>query len=196
MLSAVVLAAGESRRMGRHLKALLPLQGRSFLAHILRNLGQSDVDELLVVLGYGHELIEREVDLSAARTVVNEKWPEGQLSSLRAAVEHLSPESEAMLFHPVDQPLVRPSTFNLLIEEWKRHRNRIVLPSHVDRKGHPAIFPSRLYEALLHDRLEGGARDLIYREMKDVHFVRVADPGVIQDIDTPEDYTYLIGELP
>jgi molybdenum cofactor cytidylyltransferase len=196
MLSAVVLAAGESRRMGSQLKALLPVQGRSFLAQILLTLGQNDMGELMVVLGYGHERIESEVDLSAARIVVNENWPEGQLSSLRAAVENLSPRSEAMLFHPVDQPLVRPSTFSLLIEEWRQHRNRIVLPRHGDRKGHPAIFPSRLYEPLLHDRLEGGARDLIYREMSEVHFVSVADPGVLQDIDTPEDYENLIGELP
>jgi molybdenum cofactor cytidylyltransferase len=101
-----------------------------------------------------------------------------------------------MLFTPVDHPLVQGATYEVLIEQWRLNPDRIVIPRYGGRKGHPAIFPSRLYGPLLRDELPGGARDLIYREMESVLFVPVSDPGVIQDIDTPEDYRQLIGDLP
>jgi molybdenum cofactor cytidylyltransferase len=91
---------------------------------------------------------------------------------------------------------VKPATCTALIEMWQRSPERIVIPRYGERKGHPAIFPSRLYELLLHEDLPGGARDLIYREIDSVLFVPVSDPAVIQDIDTPEDYREQIGELP
>ena len=96
MLSAVVLAAGESRRMDGVLKALLPLKNTSFLGHIVRNMARAGVDETVVVAGYEHARIAREVRLTGARLVVNENWPEGQLSSLRAAVRSLSPLAPAL----------------------------------------------------------------------------------------------------
>jgi len=154
------------------------------------------LDEVLVVTGHAHEKIRASVKLQGARLLFNADWQSGQLSSLRTAVRALSPESEGMLFTPVDHPLVNVSSYRALIERWNEQRDRMVIPRYEGRKGHPAIFPSRLYRPLLHDDLEGGARDLIYREMDRVLFVPVNDQGVIEDIDTPEDYRRLIGELP
>lgn len=196
MLSAVVLAAGEARRMGPYLKPLLPLQGGTFLEGIVHTMIRSGADEFLVVVGYEHELITAAVQLPEARFVVNDAWRSGQLSSLQTAVRALSPHSEGMLFTPVDHPLVSLSTYRVLIERWMEDRDSIVIPRYEGRKGHPAIFPARLYGALLHDELQGGARDLIYREMESVLFVPVQDPGVVHDIDTLDDYRRLIGELP
>jgi len=196
MLSAVILAAGRSQRMGEYLKPLLPLEGSTFVERIVETLAHTPTGEIIVVLGFEHERIRQVAELGEARIVVNEQWREGQLSSLRAAVRILSPESRGMLFTPVDHPLVKSATCTALIEAWLRSPEKIVIPRYGRRKGHPAIFPSRLYEPLLHDDLPGGARDLIYREIDSVLFVPVSDPAVIQDIDTPEDYREQIGELP
>ena len=196
MLSSVVLAAGESRRMGSWLKALLPLRGSTFLEVIVHTMVSAGVDECLVVTGYKHESIRTSVQLAEARFLVNEDWKSGQLSSLQTAVRALSPGSKGMLFIPVDHPLVNIASYRLLIERWQKNRDRMIIPRYEGRKGHPAIFPSRLYDPLLHDTLQGGARDLIYREMDSVLFVPVPDPGVIYDIDTPDDYKRLIGDLP
>jgi len=196
MLSAVILAAGRSRRMGKHLKPLLPIEGSTFVERIVETIAHTPTGEIIVVLGFAHELIRQIAELGGARIVINKQWQEGQLSSLRTAVRVLSPESRGMLFTPVDHPLVKPATCTALIEMWQRSPERIVIPRYGERKGHPAIFPSRLYEPLLHEDLPGGARDLIYREIDSVLFVPVSDPAVIQDIDTPEDYREQIGELP
>jgi molybdenum cofactor cytidylyltransferase len=196
VLSGVVLAAGEARRMGDYLKALMPIEGSTFIERIVGTIARTGVGEIVVVLGFEQERIRQAAGVGEARFVVNEQWREGQLSSLRAAVCSLSQGSEGVLFTPVDHPLVQAATYGVLIEQWKRNPDRIVIPRFEGRKGHPAIFPSRLYGPLLHDELPGGARDLIYREMESVLFVTVSDPGVLQDIDTPDDYRQLIGDLP
>ena len=166
------------------------------MERIVGIMSRAGMTEIIVVAGFEHERVSRTEGIGKARIVVNDRWREGQLSSLRAAVRSLSTESEGILFTPVDHPLVQAATYEAIIGKWNRNPDRIVIPRHGGRKGHPAIFPSRLYGPLLYDELPGGARDLIYREMKSVLFVPVPDPGVIQDIDTIEDYRQLIGEMP
>jgi molybdenum cofactor cytidylyltransferase len=196
MLSAAVLAAGESKRMEGYLKPLLPYEGRTFLETLVGRLEKTDVDEVVVVLGARHgEILER-VSLGGARVVVNEEWRKGQLSSLRTALARISPRAEGLLFTLADHPLVLPETYRALVEVWTGDTTRVVIPSFEGRKGHPAVFPSSLFEELNKNDLPGGARDLIYRHTDIVTYVPVGDPGVVRDIDTPGDYRDLIGDLP
>jgi molybdenum cofactor cytidylyltransferase len=196
MLSAIILAAGESKRMGRYIKALLPVHGITFLEKILENLDQPEIGETFVILGSGVDEIHRAVNPGKAKFLINEDWRSGQLGSLRVGVSHLSQESEAVLFTPVDHPLVERSTYRTLIDFWWSQRAGIVVPTYRGRKGHPALFPRRVYGALLNDELFGGARDILDRKQESVSYVEVSDPGVVQDIDTLEDFRRLIGELP
>jgi len=196
MLSAIILAAGESKRMGRYIKALLPVHGITFLEKILENLDQPEIGETFVILGSGVDEIRRAVNPGKAKFLINEDWRSGQLGSLRVGVSHLSQESEAVLFTPVDHPLVERSTYRTLIDFWWSQRAGIVVPTYRGRKGHPALFPRRVYGALLNDELFGGARDILDRKQESVSYVEVSDPGVVQDIDTLEDFRRLIGELP
>jgi molybdenum cofactor cytidylyltransferase len=196
VLSAIVLAAGESRRMGGCIKALLPLGDSCFVENIVHCLFRVGTGEVLVVLGSGHEIIEREAHIPDARIVVNGQWRTGQLSSLRAGIRNLSDQSAGVLFTPVDHPLVREKTYGILIDAWMEDRSRIVIPRFRERKGHPAIFPKRVFERVLEGELPNGARDVIYEEWDSVSFIPVDDPGVVWDIDTPDDYTRLIGPMP
>ena len=112
MLSGVVLAAGESRRMAGYIKPLLTIQGNTFLERIVDNLNKSDVDEIVVVLGSHHSQIMERVLLEGITVLINEHWESGQLSSLRLAVKNLSPGSDGMLFTPVDHPHVKTETYH------------------------------------------------------------------------------------
>jgi molybdenum cofactor cytidylyltransferase len=194
MLSGLILAAGESKRMEGRPKALLLIDGESFLGRIINRMSNADIGELVVVLGADHERIEAEVNMRGARTVINRNWKQGQFSSLRTGINSLSIFSEGVLFTLVDHPLVRTSTYVELAERWKENRERVVVPSYEGRKGHPTIFPRRLYRHILEDEYPLGARSIIKNEGSSVLFVRVDDPGVIQDIDTVEDYRRLTGE--
>ncbi|MGQ9616861.1 MAG: nucleotidyltransferase family protein [Spirochaetota bacterium] len=193
MLSGLILAAGESKRMEGKPKALLLIDGESFLERIINNMSKADIGELVVVLGADHEKIEAKVNMMCARIVINRNWKQGQLSSLQAGINSLSPLSEGVLFTLVDHPLVRTSTYVELAERWKENRDRVIVASYQGRKGHPTIFPRRLYRNILEEEHPFGARSIIKNEGSSVLFVQVDDPGVVQDIDTIEDYRRLIG---
>ncbi len=191
MLSGLILSAGESQRMDGKLKALLMFEGKTFLERIMATMSEAGIGELVVVLGAEHEKIERKVRLKNVRVVINKSWEEGQLSSLQLGIRKLSPESEGVLFTLVDHPLVKSSTYVTLVERWKKDRGRIVVPTFMGRKGHPTILPHRLYPMILEGELPEGARSVIRSEGDSVAFVPVDDPGVVQDVDTPEDYRRL-----
>jgi len=212
VISAVVLAAGESSRFNAKIKALLKINETTFIEKIIQDLLSTEVSELIVVFGaHFGEIInhinipgfeELKPVLSDSRDrynlnnniklILNRRWKKGQLSSLREGIKNLSPESEGVLFTLVDHPLVERKTYNTLISTWKENPHCIVIPTFMGRKGHPAIFPQRLYSSLLEEQLAGGARDLIYREIDSVLFVPISDRGVITDIDTMEDYKTII----
>jgi molybdenum cofactor cytidylyltransferase len=194
MLSGIVLAAGESRRMEGYIKPLLTIEGITFLERIVDNLKKSDIDEIIVVLGSHFSQIIERVRLEGVTVLINEYWESGQLSSLRHAIENLSPGSEGMLFTLADHPLVKSATYTTLIGFWKLDKRRIIIPTSGGRKGHPAIFPSSTYKVLLSMELPHGARDIIYMNKDIVSYIEVADTGVVEDIDTIDDYRRLIGE--
>jgi molybdenum cofactor cytidylyltransferase len=195
LLSSIILAAGQSIRMGERVKALLPIGDTTFLERIVSHLQQSDIEELIIILGAQHELILKKLKPEVSKVLINDGWKKGQLSSLRLGIRSLSHQSEGVLFTLVDHPLVQISTYRTLIDFWKKDRRRIVIPMYKGRKGHPAIFPAWLYEDLQHQELPNGARDIIQRERDSVIFVPVPDSGVVDDIDTLDDYQRLIGEL-
>ena len=194
MLSAVILAAGGSTRMGGRPKALLPIGDKTFLEAIVHNLDHDEIGEVFVVFGARHDEVTARAPATRARVLVNDEWEKGQLSSLRTAIRRLSAASEGVLFVPVDHPLVSRSTYRALIDRWARDRSKICVPLHKGQKGHPAIFPRDLYPRILEGELPGGAREVLREQEGRVLLVPVGDPGVIQDIDTVEDFERWIGK--
>jgi len=192
MLSGIILAAGESHRMKGKIKALLTIDSLTFIEHIITLMSKAPIDEIIVVLGaHTDKIIEKIKDYSV-KVVINNKWKNGQISSLRAGILNLSPQSEGIIFTPVDHPLVLQSTYNILCEEWKKDKTKIILPSYHMRKGHPAIFPSTLYNEILTKNLEQGARDILKYHNNIIRYVIVEDEGTVRDIDTMDDYNDLI----
>ncbi len=188
MLSGIILAAGESSRMKGKIKALLYIDGVTFIEKIVKDMLDSQIDEIFVVLGAYYNEIAKYISPYPVEILRNDDWQSGQLSSLRVALRNLSPDSEGMIFTLVDHPLVRVSTYVKLKERWMGSRDKIVLPLYNGRKGHPTIFPSSLYNELLYGQLPNGARDILYKHRDLIDYVPVDDIGVVRDIDTEEDY--------
>ncbi len=188
MLSGIILAAGKSSRMNGKIKALLELNGTTFVEKIVRDMLESGVDEVFVVLGAHYDLIAKAVSSYPVKILRNENWESGQLSSLRVALDNLSMDSRGIIFTLVDHPLVKASTYQQLIDKWEENRERIVLPLYRGRKGHPTIFPHSLFSELLYGELPNGARDILYKHRELIDYVPVDDVGVVRDIDTEEDY--------
>jgi molybdenum cofactor cytidylyltransferase len=183
MLAAVILTGGESRRMGSP-KALLPYQGRTFLEHLIDVTAHPRLGVRRVVTGASHAEIIRRVTLPAGEVVLNRRWQKGQLSSIRAAIQSLrSVETEGMLVALVDHPLITRAVVEALVEAFDRSPRSIVLPTWHGRRGHPVVFPARLYSELYDASDDVGARAVVWAHKNEVVEVPTEEEGVVLDID-------------
>jgi molybdenum cofactor cytidylyltransferase len=184
-LAAAILAAGESRRMGRP-KALVPLDGLTFVEHLLAATRQSRVEIVRVILGSNAEEIRAELDLDSFQVVVNENWRLGQLSSIQAAIRSLPPDATSgLLLCPVDHPLITVRLVSQLIAEFDAGKKLIVLPTHLGRRGHPVIFHYTLYDELLAASPDVGARQVVWAHPDEIAEVPTDEAGVILNFNDP-----------
>jgi molybdenum cofactor cytidylyltransferase len=186
VLAAVILAAGESSRMGSP-KALLTYQGRPFLEHLLEVTRHPSVGLTRVVLGANAEDIGKHLRLDSAAVVVNPEWQRGQLSSVQAAVRSLpAGGTDGILLCLVDHPLITATLVGELVEKFYASGKLIVLPTFKAKRGHPVIFSSRLYEELLNAPPETGARSVVWAHSEEVLEVPTFEQGVVLNLNDPE----------
>ena len=195
MIHALILAAGESTRMGMP-KPLLRLGDTTFLGQILSVLRESDADRTTVVLGARAQMIQASVDLSEVDVVVNEDYAQGQLSSLIRGLKSLPGDTDAIVLCLVDHPFVTTEIVNRLIGVFRETRRPIVLPVFDGRRGHPALFARSLFDELANAPPEKGARHVVSSNEDKVLEVEVPDRGVLTSIDTPQDYRSCFGTEP
>jgi molybdenum cofactor cytidylyltransferase len=191
MIAGLILAAGESTRMGAD-KALLTYRGRTFLETIVNVLREAGIQRIAVVLGHHAEQIERAVNLQGAEFIVNSDYRRGQTSSLHAGLRVLAtPECEAIVLCLVDQPLVLPQTVQKLIIAFQHSHAPVVIPTHQSRRGHPVLIARNLFEELNRLDAETGANTVIRKYHDVTQFVEVSDAGILVDVDDPEGYRRL-----
>jgi molybdenum cofactor cytidylyltransferase len=197
MLSAIILAAGDSTRMGRP-KALLPdPDGRPFAARLVRTFAAAGIEDVIIVTGSLHAQIADALAADAppvTATLVNNPQPAlGQVSSLWIGLDAVSrPGVDGALVTLVDIPLVRTSTVQQVIDGWSRSRAPIVRPAVGDRHGHPVLFDRSVFDALRHAPLTEGARAVVHANADRIVNIEVDDQGCLLDVDTPADYEDLL----
>jgi molybdenum cofactor cytidylyltransferase len=186
MLAAVILAAGESRRMGQP-KALLPYRGRAFLEHLIGVAHHPRIGLTRVVLGAGAEEIRERLKLDPASVVINPDWEKGQLSSIQAALRSLPQGlTEGALLCLVDHPLISADLVDSLIKQFDSSGKPIIIPTCHGKRGHPVIFRSTLYDELLAAPLDLGARAVVWAHSADVLEVPTDEEGVILNLNDPD----------
>jgi molybdenum cofactor cytidylyltransferase len=194
-LAAAILAAGESRRMGRP-KALVPFEGLTFVEHLLAATRHPRVGLVRVVLGANAESVAAELKLDTETIVVNEGWQQGQLSSIQAAIRSLPPDTTGgLILCPVDHPLVTLRLVSQLIAEFDAGKQLIVLPTHLGRRGHPVIFRVSLYDELLSASPDVGARQVVWAHPDEIAEVVTDQAGVILNLNDPETMRKAVGSL-
>jgi molybdenum cofactor cytidylyltransferase len=191
MIPAIVLAAGASTRMGTP-KALLPAGDRTFIRRILETLRDAGVADTVVVVRPGDTAIEAEIAAAGyGRAVVNHRPELGQLSSLIAGLDAVDRAGvDAMLLTLVDVPLIDPGTVRVLCERAARSPAPIVRAVHRGRHGHPVIFKREVFDPVRRADPALGAKAVV--RAFPVEDVDVEDPGIAEDVDTPDDYRRLI----
>ncbi len=194
MLAAIVLAAGASKRMGTP-KALLMHGGEPFLSGILKAAYAAGIERRIAVVGYMADKILSSIDLSGIHVVRSTELDAGPIGSVRAGISVIGNHPvDGILVWPVDRPRVQVETVRALVARFEEVGGPIVVPRFRGRRGHPVIFARSLFEELRAAPNEEGARAVVHRDPGRVVEVEVDDPGVIEDINTPDDYRKLVRE--
>lgn len=183
MVSAVVLAAGASTRMGRP-KLLLPLDGEPLVRRAVRQICESGVDDVLVILGLEAERTRAALEGLGVRHAINAEYESGMGSSFRTAIEHVG-DSAAALFALADQPFVTPADYRRLLATYREHASGIVCVRYGDVTAPPHLFDREFFPELA--QLQHGARSVLERHRSRT-IVLDFPPALLLDIDTPEDY--------
>jgi molybdenum cofactor cytidylyltransferase len=185
-IDGILLAAGESRRMGFP-KPLLRIGNDTFLARTMRSMLEV-VRHVVVVTGAYEEWVRDEVPAGPRlRVVHNPNFDRGQLSSLRCAIRATSPDVDGVVVHLADHPLVQVATFRALADKYEVTRSPILIARHGGHRGHPVLFAKGVFSELLAAPEGEGARFVVNTDPARVVYVDVEDPGVNLDLDTPAD---------
>ena len=188
MIAAIILAAGESSRMGTP-KALLPFKDSTFLESILLKVRKAKYNNIIIVLGQHYGRICRSIPIKQDHDVIRNPNPEkGQLSSLQLALKNVKDEAQGVLIVLVDHPLVSQVTYQIIYEHACAQPDAIIIPVYKNRKGHPVYFARKFFNALIQAPLNQGARYVVHNNKSSVVEIPVEDEGIIMDIDTREQY--------
>jgi len=194
-LCGVILAAGQSARMGRS-KALLPWREGTFLSSAIQALSPFS-DLVIVVAGENAEELRRTVDSLGAFLVVNPEPQRGQFSSLQVGLQDvLNRGRDSAILTLVDRPAPEPATISYLRDQFLLRINEnawAVVPSFQGKHGHPIFLTRELIGAFLDAPATSNARDVQHQHQQHLAYVDVNDPLVSANIDTPEDYQKLVG---
>jgi CTP:molybdopterin cytidylyltransferase MocA len=194
MIAAVLLAAGQSIRMGRSKLELPWKNGQSIISHVVEVFLEADASPVLVVTGEMKETIETSLRGKGIEFAHNPYFATGgMLSSIKVGLRELEDRTvEAALISPADLPLLRPTTVRRIIQAWELSTPPIISPSYEERRGHPVLIAKTKWEAILRLADDQTLRDFLRIHEREISYLVVDDPGTLHDLDTPEEYRKLM----
>lgn len=205
MLTALILAAGQSKRMGQP-KMLLPWGKTTVLGKVIETVQSAGLADILVVTGGEREQVEGVVTQYAVRSIHNEEYARGEmLSSLQIGIRAITPSlpppfspkmgevparAEGILLCLGDQPQIEERSVRAVVSRFVESGANLVVPSFQMRRGHPWLVARPLWEEILALRRPQSPRDFLNAHASDIEYINVDSPSVLADLDTPEDYLY------
>jgi molybdenum cofactor cytidylyltransferase len=186
-VAAVILAAGGSARMGTT-KQLLPIAGKPMLRLVAEAACSAGLDQVLVVVGANGDAVAEVLVGLPVEIVFNDAWSLGLSTSMRAGIGALRDRIQAVLFLLGDQVAVSTKLLQSLVDCYGVRRAAIVAPAVGGRRANPVLFDRSLLPELLEVEGDEGGRSVIARHLDQLELVAVQDPGLMLDVDTPDDY--------
>lgn len=190
---AIVLAAGESKRMGFP-KMLLPFNGSTMVENVIDNITGSGIVNIMVVLGAERESIIERIGKSHVRYCYNDKYREGMLSSVKCGFRYVPSGCKAVLVFQGDQPLITNLAINAVVEAYLQSEKGIVIPVCGKKRGHPLLVDIKYSEEIEKLSPSIGLRSLAEEFYDDVLEVETNEPGILIDFDTYDEYIQEINQ--
>ena len=193
MISAIILAAGQSRRMGQP-KLLLPWGKVTVIEQVISVFAKAGIEDILVIMGGAQERIQ-EIILKCSekypvRSVYNKDYEGGEmLSSIQGGLKYLGEkEVGAALIGLGDQPQAWEGSVRAVRDAFLQTESLLVVPSYQQRRGHPWLVARPLWEEILEMGTGQTPREFLSKYARDIQYVVVESPSILADLDTPEDY--------
>lgn len=194
MISAIILAAGQSRRMGQP-KLLLPWGNVTVLEHIISVFASAGLEDILVITGGAHDQIQ-EIILKCrgdypVRSAFNKEYESGEmLSSIQQGLTVLASEKavQAVMIGLGDQPQIQEGSVRAVRDAFLEGESLLIVPSYQMRRGHPWLVARPLWTEILGMSAALTPRDFLNAHARDIHYVDLVSPSILADLDTPEDY--------
>ena len=193
IITAIILAAGKSTRMGSP-KMLLPWGNTTVIERVISTFSKAGIEDILVVTGGASKQVEAIIldckKRYPVRSVYNEEYVAGDmLSSLQCGLRHLTDSGiGAAMIGLGDQPQIQERSVRLLLEAFSKTESPLVVPSFQMRRGHPWLVARRLWNELIEMDATQSPRDFLNAHAHDIHYVNMDTPSILADLDTPEDY--------
>lgn len=189
--SAIILSAGYSSRMGS-LKPLLKFKNKTALELLVETFKKCNIEDIIVVVGYrAHDIIDN-LNYLKVKWVINDNYDEGMYSSVKEGVKALDNKSDAVFIIPVDIPIIKTNTIQILQSEYLSGKSGIVYPTFNGKRGHPPLISTIYKKSILKNLLDGGLKNLLNLYNWDSKDIQVFDFGSVTDMDTPLDYEKLL----
>jgi len=189
-ISALLLAAGESKRMGRQ-KLILPFGASTIIEQTIDNLLNSKVDEVIVVVGYRAEELVKRIASKPIKIAVNPQYHQGMSTSIIGGLNLIDEKAKAVMIALADQPGINSKVIDKLIQEFRQHNKGIGIPTYQGNRGHPVIFSIKYKGAFLKLTGDVGGREIIDKHWNDILEIPVDSKGINIDVDTLSDYEQL-----
>jgi molybdenum cofactor cytidylyltransferase len=189
MISAIVLAAGESRRMGQP-KMLMPWGDTSVIGSVVSRLFEANVTDIVVVTGRLNAEIVNELDMYTVHYIMNNDYANGEmLTSAQVGLKNVGDETEAALLVLGDQPQIEVRVVTEILDRYNTTHYPIIIPSYKMHRGHPWLIEKSLWRDIQKLNHPDTLRSFLNSVPTLIDYINVDTPSVIQDLDTPKDYS-------
>ena len=187
LICGIILAAGESRRMGRP-KMILPFGNLSIIEEVVQSATRSFLDRTFVILGSDKEAIGQLIQDYPVETVFNNRYKNGMLTSVQSGLKSVNEETIAIMVLLGDQPMIRSSIMNKMIEAYRKSNKEIIVATHQGKRGHPLVFGKKYFKAVREFTVENSLKELLINNPDDIEEMETDSPEILRDIDTEKEY--------
>ena len=190
MISAILLAAGQSKRMNGENKLTKEIQGIPLIKLSVKNILASSISELIIVLGHQKEIIEKLIDKNKKiKFIFNKNFESGMASSIKTGLNHLSEKTEAFFICLADMPMVNHDIYNQLIKS--KDNKEIIVPTYKGQQGNPVLFDKSMKEKVLDIKGDVGAKKILELNKDKILNLEINDQSIVKGFNTQGDFSSL-----